>query len=241
MASSSKLLIIGDSIALGAAEVRGGEMVERIQPNFIELLQAAMPDLSIRVDAGIMRTTASVRPVIDKIIARHAPLHDLRVLLLIGGSDADMDWKRFILSDGAIARSRVPVERYDDNLRFIVGRLLEAGALPILTDIPNRHLSLCGPYMSALAGKDVVSLLDRSGGQAESDTHLRRYRAAVAQIADDFGLALVRLGEALDKHLPADVVCADGTHPNAAGHRIIAQEMIAALDRPQTAAAELHA
>jgi hypothetical protein len=229
MASWSELLIIGDSIALGAAEVRGGEVTEYVRPNFIEIVQSALPHLAIRVDAAVMRTTATVKPEINQLIQRHQPLREVRVLLLIGGSDADMDWKRFILSDGAIARSRIPLARYDANLRFIVEQLLEAGAVPILTDMPNHHFALRGPYISAMAGKDITPLLERGGGQAESDKHLVQYRAAVAAIAADYGLTLIRYGESLDKH-PAESVCAaDGVHPGAFGHRIIAAEIIATL------------
>jgi lysophospholipase L1-like esterase len=235
--SNPSLLIIGDSIALGAAEVRGTQVVEYVQPTCIDLLKAAMPMLEVRIDAQVRRNSASVRQEIDKIIARHQPR---RALLMIGGSDADMDWRRFVLTDGKVARSVVPVDRYENNLRLICRQLLSAGATPILMDMPNHHFVLRGPYISKIAGKDITPLLERGGGQAESDKHLVLYRAAVAGVAADLNLELVRFGEALDAHPPQSVLSADGAHPNAAGHRLIAQTLIAALSQP-AAAAELSA
>jgi lysophospholipase L1-like esterase len=235
---SDFLLIVGDSITLGAAEVRGDSIVQYVQPTCIDLLKSALPALDVRIDAAVRRNSVTVREEIEQIIARHQPR---RVLLMIGGSDADMDWKRFILSDGKIARSRVPVERYEKNLRFICERLLSAGAAPILTDMHNHDLTICGPYVSKLAGKDIVSMIARGGGQAESDKHLVMYRQAVAAVAAEFNLELIRFGQALDSHPSDSVVSHDGTHLSAAGHRVVAAAMIAALSQPAGQAAELSA
>jgi lysophospholipase L1-like esterase len=228
------LLIIGDSITLGAAEVRGSEIVDYVQPTCIDLLKSAFPQVDIRIDAAVRRNSVSVKDEIDSIIARHAP-H--RVMLMIGGSDCDMDWKRFILSEGQIARSRVPVDRYEKNMRLICQKLLAAGATPILTDLPNHHLAICGPYVSALCGKDITPLITRGGGQAESDKHLVHYRQCIAGLSRELNLDLIRYGEALDNYPAAEVLSRDGTHPSAAGHRVIAAAMIAAMSQPACAAA----
>lgn len=233
--SQQQLLIIGDSIPLGAADVRGSQVTEFVTPNCVDLLRAALPTLNVTVDAAVRRNSATVKQEIDQIIARHAPQ---RTILWIGGSDADMDWRRFVLTDGKTARSVVPVEKYENNLRFICERLLASGSTPILTDMPNHHFALRGPYVSKLAGKDIMPLLELGGGQAESDKHLVRYRAAVAAIASDLNLDLIRYGEALDAQPAEEVLAADGTHPNAAGHRIIAQVLINSLVR-QAAVAQL--
>jgi lysophospholipase L1-like esterase len=235
--TTSPLLIIGDSIPLGAAEIRGTDIVEYVQPTCVDLLKAAMPTLDIRIDAEVYRNSVSVRQELEQIIARHQPK---RVLLMIGGSDADMDWKRFVLSDGKIARSRVSMEKYESNMRLICARLIEIGASVILTDWPNHCFALKGPYVAKLTGKDIPALLERGGGQAESDKHLIPYRAKAAEVARDLQLQLIRFGEALDSHPANQVLCSDGTHPSAAGHRVIAACLIAGLGQP-VAAAELSA
>jgi lysophospholipase L1-like esterase len=227
MSSWSDLLIIGDSITLGAAEVRGTQVLHYVEPTCIDLLRAGLPMLDIRVDAQVSRNSVSVRQEIESLIAAHQPLD--RVLLMIGGSDADMDWKRFVLSEGRIARSRVPVDRYEKNIRQICERLIAIGATPILTDMPNHDFKLKGPYVSQLSGKDVVAMIDAGGGQAESDKHLVEYRASIVAIAADLGVQLIPFGAALDSYPSGAMLSPDGTHPNAAGHCVIAQCMMAVL------------
>lgn len=232
------LLVIGDSIALGAAEVRGSQVLEYVQPTCIDLLKAAMPSLEVTVDGEVSRTSASVRVEIDKLIERHQPK---RALLMVGGSDADLDWRRFVVTNGEVARSRVPVEKYESNLRLICDKLIAAGATPILMDMPNHHFVLRGPYVSKLAGKDIMPMLERGGGQAESDRHLVLYRAAVSRVANDLGLQLVKFGKALEAYPAEAMLTHDGTHPSAAAHRVIAATIIAVLTQPFSASAEMTA
>jgi len=239
MNNLSDLLIIGDSVALGAAEVRGNDIVEYIQPTCVDLLKAALPHLTVRIDAQVRRNSVSVRDEIDALIEKHHPAH---TLLLIGGSDADMDWKRFIVSDGKVARNRVPVERYEKNMRHICERLIAAGATPILTDVHNHNFAICGPYVAALTGKDIPAMIINGGGQSESDRHLMQYREAVTKISNDLGLQLIAFGHAMDQYPPEQMVSHDGTHPSAAGHRVIGAMFITALGQSARAGlAELSA
>ena len=150
---------------------------------------------------------------------------------MLGGNDADMDWRRFVLSDGKIARSRAPVETYEKNLRQIATRILAAGATPVLTDMPNHHFELRGPYVSKIANKDITGMLERGGGQAASDKELVKYRAAVAQVAKDLDIPLARYGDVLDAQPPRDMVGIDGVHPSAAAHKLIAEALTPVLVR----------
>jgi lysophospholipase L1-like esterase len=226
--AARSLLILGDSISLGVYELRGNEVAERVSPTYVDLIQRIFPDLQIQIEAGPFWNTSDFYKKIDEMISKHSAE---TVLVMVGGSDADMDWKRFVLSDGAVARSRVSVERYEKNLRHIVAQLLAAGRTPILSDIPNHHFEIRGPYISKIAGKDVMSLIERGGGQAESDRHLAMFRAVVAQIATEKGLELVRYGQALDQRDPKVVLSVDGAHPNAAGHQVIVDVLLPALQR----------
>jgi lysophospholipase L1-like esterase len=185
-----------------------------------------MPRLNIVVDAEVHRTSVQAAQLVDGVIAKYQPQF---MLIIIGGSDADMDWRRFVLSDGNIARSKVPVDRYEKNLRTIAQKLIAAGIVPILTDIPNHYFEIKGPYVSKLAGKDLMPLIRAGGGQAESDKHLVLYRAVVSSVASELHIPVVRYGQALDDHDPAAVLCNDGTHPSATGHRVIADVLIPAL------------
>src|SRR5947209_4830160 len=196
---TSKLLILGDSISLGVAEFRGSDIVARVEHCYVDLLMHALPNVQVIIDADVHRTTSAARDAIDGLLAAHAPRV---VLVMLGGNDADMDWRRFVLSDGKTARSRVPVDTYEKNLRQIASKILAAGATPVLTDMPNHHFELRGPYVSKIANMDITSMLELSGGQAASDKELVKYRKAVAQVAADLNVPLARYGDILDAQPP---------------------------------------
>ncbi len=222
----SNLLILGDSISLGALEVRGNEVIGRVESSYVDLLSLELLGVRIVVDADVHRTTADACKSIDALLTSHRPEV---VLIMLGGNDADLDWKRFVLSNGTRIRSRLSVENYEKNLRKLVERVLACGAEPVLSDMPNHHFELRGPYVSKLAGVDVTAMLERGGGQAESDKSLALYREVVARIAADLPVAVVRYGELLDTRPPREMVGVDGTHPSAAAHRLIAEALTAPL------------
>jgi lysophospholipase L1-like esterase len=223
-----KLLILGDSISLGVSEVRGSDIVDRVDTNYIEMLSHALPGAQIIVDADVHRTTAVACKSIDSLLATHQPT---AVLVMLGGNDADLDWKRFVLSNGAVVRCRLSLEAYEANLRDLVKRILAAGAAVVLTDMPNHHFEFRGPYVSKLANLDVTSMLDRGGGQAASDQSLLKYRAVVTRIAAEMLVSVVRYGEILDAYPPREMVGIDGAHPSSTAHRLIAEALTPALLR----------
>lgn len=111
-----KLLILGDSISLGVSEVRGNDVVANVEHSYVDLLSHALPGVQLIVDADVHRTTSAARETLDSLLAMHSP--DV-VLVMLGGNDADLDWRRFVLSDGKVIRSRLTVETYEKNLRLI--------------------------------------------------------------------------------------------------------------------------
>src|SRR5439155_13892530 len=116
------------------AEIRGNDIVARVEHCYVDLLMHELPQVQIIIDADVHRTTSAGREAVDGLLAAHNPQV---VLIMLGRNDADLDWRRFVLSDGKTARSRVPVETYEKNIRQIAAKVLAAGATPVLTDMPN--------------------------------------------------------------------------------------------------------
>ncbi len=224
--TETELLILGDSISLGVSELRGNVVAQRVAPSYVDRLRQWLPTFTITVDAELHRTTAQALARLPNLLAAHRP--DV-VLVMLGGNDADLEWKRFVVSDGRVARARVPLEQYAANLRAIVRTVLDAGAIPILTDMPNHDLPRRGAYTSALCGKDISSLLEKGGGQAVTDASLQTYRRAARDVADETGSVLVNYGEQLGRHDRHAMCGPDGGHPSAAAHEYIAQALLPAL------------
>ncbi len=230
------LLVVGDSISLGIAEIRGTEVTGRVQRSYLDILRAELTDLNFIVDADIHRTTADAVDLIDPLLHGH-PAD--AVLVMLGGNDVDLLWKRFVISNGKIIQNRIRVDRYAANLTRIARKIIAAGSRPILTDMPNHSLDIRGRFLSQLSGKDVSAMIQANGGQPVSDQGLEVYREAAARAAEEVGCPFVRYGTALS-HLPLESVSGpDGVHPNDYAHEIIARELKpvieSVLDRCRTA------
>ncbi len=236
-APNHRLLIVGDSISLGVEELRISEIAARVQICYVDLLREKLPSTEILVDADIHRTTTAALAVMDALLAKHQPCV---VLLMLGGNDADVEWKRFIISDGRIVRNRLSVAQCAANLEMLARQVAAAGAFPILTDMPNHDLSRRGPYLSELSGKNVAALIAGNGGQQRSDRGLEEYRQAAALAAQHTGSAFVDYGAALHRFPPAQVIGRDGVHPNSQAHQIIANELLPTLRAAMQRCAEHH-
>ena len=220
------LLIIGDSITLGATEVSGDKILSNTDNTYVRMLGELAPRLRVTVDAAIHRTTADVLPLLDGLVAQHNPD---AVLLMVGGNDADLNWRRFVITNGRVVNSVVSLQRYTQNLRQIVTSLVSAGILPLLTDMPNHDLGMRGRYISQLCGKDIMPMLHRCGGHAESDRRLAQYCHAAAQISHELRSPIVRFGEALAGVALEEALGPEGAHPNARADDIIALTLFPVL------------
>jgi lysophospholipase L1-like esterase len=225
---TGSVLIVGDSISLGATDVRGNEVLQRVERPYVDVLRQQFPSVEFAVDAEVHRTTIVARQRIATLLAEQQP--DV-VLLMIGGNDATFDWKRFVVTDGKIARSKVPVERFQENLIDLVRHVRDAGAVPVICDLPVMSIAVRGEYISQLAGKDLAPLLERGGGQAEVDRHHAIYMNAVGAIADHHDVLVARFSEEMYQLGPSHIVSTDGVHPNAKGHEMIAAGVAPVLAR----------
>lgn len=224
--TAARLLIVGDSITLGVAQLRGEQIDAYVDRCYLDILREKLPGLDIRMDAETHRTTTEALRLIDGLLRQHQPT---MVLLMLGGNDVDVQWKRFVISQGRIVRSRVSLEHYTNNLQALVRKVLDFGATPILTDMPNHCLALRGPYLSKLSGKNVTAMIAAHGGQPVSDAGLVEYRLAAERIARAVDCPFVSYGTALSRQPPLTVSSLDGVHPNSQAHIIIAAELAPVL------------
>ncbi len=174
-----------------------------------------MPSVAI-INAGVPgNTTRSALARLDRdVISRHPDI----VTIFFGINDSAVDvWK------GA-TEPRVPLAEYESNLRTIVERVRAAGGRPtLLTPNPVAWT----PEILKLYGRAPYRPDDPDGW----NVYLKRYAEAVRRVAAGEGVSLVdvdkmfRAYAAAPGHQLADLLM-DGMHPNAAGHRIIADGVL---------------
>ena len=214
------LLIMGDSIALGATVVIGHQVVERARPHFVDYLRHRQSNWAIEADGQVQRTTDNAVGLMPQLLACHRPD---AVLLVLGGSDADLDWKRFIVSRGRRVQSNTPLHRFADNLRSLIRMITMSGAAPVLSDVPNQDVLARGAWLGQHIGQNLMPWIEAGGGQAESDRRLAEYNQIVEDVSAETRVDIARWAKGISTLPPADRFGPDATHPSAPAHRIIAR------------------
>lgn len=220
------MLIVGDSIALGATQIDGTSVVARVERCFVDAISIAISPRPIVVDARPMRTTRTVAQELAVLLHTHRPA---TLFLCTGANDADIDWRRFMVSEGAVVRSRTPLDQFLRSLRDIAALCSAAGVELILSDVMSSRLESRLPYLNRLVGRDIRAWAEAAGGQASCDEVVLRYREAMSSLASELSLRVAPFGSALEGPGFAALLAPDGTHPNQAGHDALAHALAPAL------------
>lgn len=225
----SRVLIFGDSISLGATELWDGEIRRAAGESFVSLVRQGCGDIELHVDGAVRRTTSDGVKQFPELLKEIAPEV---VLMLLGGNDIDLDWRRFIVSRGRRIVHRVPIERFESNLREMIGAARESGVVPLVCDVPGLDFPKHAAWLSGKTGMDVSSLVEVAGGPAEVLRRVGEYNRVVERVAEETGTIVVRWAKAVAERLPlAEQFGADGLHPGDAAHGVIAETVIEALGK----------
>jgi len=205
--SSSVIVAFGDSTTAPRGPLRV----------YADILSNELPKRDVQakvVNAGVGGNhTAAARKRFQRDVLDHKP--DL-VIIQFGINDAAADvWKK-----PPSAQPRVALKTYAANLRFFVKSIRAAEAEPILmTPNPLRWT----PKLKQLYGKPPYNPDDANG----FNLLLQDYAAAVRAIAKEEQVPLIDIDRAMKAKI--DDLLLDGMHPNAAGHRLIADRLLPAV------------
>lgn len=221
--SNERLLIIGDSIALGITCISSDEkQTVTTHRRFVDQLREKLPGWEIEVDAAPGRTSVQATLLLPALIRQHQP-H--AVMIFLGGSDADINWKRFILTGGKSIRHNTRLDRFESNLRQLVREVQQAGACAILSDLPTQNLAERGRQLSASTGHDVTQMLQSANGEDENTQRHRLYAQPIEKVAVDTGSVVLRWTDSIAALPMEQRFGADAIHPGDAAYDIIADSL----------------
>jgi len=196
-ASATETVVVchGDSITAGA------NLADK--EKYPSVLDALVPRTRVN-NTGVGGNTSSQGLArLDKDVLRHKPN---LVILLFGTNDAVLT--------GA-GKYRVPVEKYQENLRRMILRCRKADAEVILcTLLPI----IPEPYFTRHPKEHYAA----EGGLEKI---LHRYRKAAQEVGKELTVPVVDLYQTFEKDLTLLRPAPDGVHPNARGAKTIAQEI----------------
>ncbi len=183
---------------------------------FGTLLQKLLPDVAV-VNAGVGgNSTADARLRFEQDVLAREP--DV-VTVAFGINDAAVDvWKGH-------TEPRVPIETYRANLRYFVATLKGKGSRPVLMT-PNPLAWT--PKLIELYGKPPYE----PGNADGLNVLLADYAEVVRTVAKEEDVPLVDVWQLFKEHqskYPNESLLLDGMHPNARGHRLIADALMRVL------------
>lgn len=197
---------------------------------YSEVLRRELPGRKMPatvINAGVGgNTTRAGRARFERDVLKHRP--DV-VVLQFGINDSAVDvWRK-----PPATAPRVPREEYIDNLRYFIRQLKAANTrVIVMTPNPLRWTA----KLKQLYGRQPYDTTDEDG----FNTMLRDYAAAVRQLAAAEQVTLVDIDLVFRRWKGEggiDALLLDGMHPNAAGHRLIADRLLTVLTAPDQPAA----
>jgi lysophospholipase L1-like esterase len=186
----------------------------KVYPGLLEsdLREKGVPARMINAGVGA-NTTAMARKRFEKDVLAHKPQ---LVIVSFGINDAAVDvWKD-------ATTPRVPIQRYKDNLRHFVKELRETGA-KVVFFTPNPLAWT--PKLRDLYGKPPYDPSTDAGFNILLD----EYAEAMRKVAKEKKAVLVDARKAFEQRAgetSIDELLLDGMHPNNAGHRLIADQLL---------------
>jgi len=154
------------------------------------------------------------------------------VLIEYGGNDCDFDWEAIARDPTAHHDPKTDPELFRALLRALVLNISGQGALPVLMTLPPLDADRYFDWVSHNSPEAAANILAWLGTKNKIYWWQERYNAAILEVAAEMGIHVLDIRSAFLREPDyRDYLCADGIHPNQAGHRLMAARVGEWLER----------
>ena len=149
-----------------------------------------------------------------------------------GGNDCDFDWAAIAANPDGDHQPKTPIHTFCHEVETMVDEVRAHGIRPVLTTLPPLEPERFVATISK--GLNLNNILKWLGSALTTYRWQESYSDAIAEIARRKNCLLIDLRRAFltERHYE-NLICADGMHPNASGHRLMANVLNSFL-RAQT-------
>ncbi len=143
------------------------------------------------------------------------------VILEFGGNDCDFHWDEISKDPDGTHFPNVAPQAFETEYGALIDDIRADGGKPVLLTIPPLHAPRFVSWISQGLDKEAIV---RWLGDDEYYTYRwqERYNLAICHLAIEKEVPLIDIRQTfLEKIHYEDYLCADGMHPNAAGHQLI--------------------
>lgn len=215
--------IWGDSVLKGV-------IFDTLRNRYVLLKENAVSLISGTLNTPVVNHSRMGRTAPEGLIALNEEpreaIENRLIVLEYGGNDCDFDWAQVAKNPGFSHVPHTSAEQFVASLEDMVLLVRDKGGLPLLCTLPPldhvRYLKWI--TRDGLREERIMSFL---GTPERIYRWQEYYNALILRVAAKLDCACLPIREMfLEKVRGENVLCEDGIHPNAAGHKIIAQAAI---------------
>ncbi|MBO5943392.1 MAG: SGNH/GDSL hydrolase family protein [Bacteroidales bacterium] len=223
---TTRIAALGDSITKGVV-LNDQNRYSAAEQSFLDILSS---ELDLRVDNyGKFGCTVGYG---NSVIERHATdiAESDYTFIEYGGNDCDFDWIKIAQDPHGEHKARTPLEEFTEELSSLVAKIRKLGSIPVLITLPpilsDTYFSFFSRSMSDEQKNNIKEWL---GGDIGIITRWHEsYNRALFQVANQTHTQILDITTPFDTFRGdlTSLYCADGIHPNAHGHKLIAHTII---------------
>ena len=222
----TKVAALGDSVTKGVILTEANKY-SLAEHSYLDIV-ARVLDLQVS-NYGRFGSTVDMG---DAMIRRHSDeiARSEYTFIEYGGNDCDFDWIR--IADSPMGDYTPNTKLEDFKVRFVrlINKIRELGSKPIIISLPpilsTPYFSFFSRLMSEEQKKNVIDWL---GGSTDVISRWHEsYNRALFMIANETQTPIIDITTPFDTFRGdiTSLYCADGIHPNAQGHKMIASTII---------------
>ena len=223
---TTRIAALGDSITKGVV-LNEQNRYSAADQCFLDIISN---ELDLRIDNyGKFGCTVGYG---NSVIERHtADIADSDYTFIeYGGNDCDFDWMKIAQDPHGEHKARTPLEEFTEELSSLVAKIRELGSVPVLISLPpilsDTYFSFFSRSMSDEQKNNIKEWL---GGEIGIISRWHEsYNRALFQVANQTRTQIIDITTPFDTFRGdlTSLYCADGIHPNARGHKLIAHTII---------------
>ena len=223
---TTRIAALGDSITKGVV-LNEQNRYSAADQCFLDIISN---ELDLRIDNyGKFGCTVGYG---NSVIERHATdiAESDYTFIEYGGNDCDFDWIKIAQDPHGEHKARTPLEEFTEELSSLVAKIRELGSVPVLITLPpilsDTYFSFFSRSMSDEQKNNIKEWLGGDIGII-SRWH-ESYNRALFQVANQTRTQIIDITTPFDTFRGdlASLYCADGIHPNARGHKLMAHTII---------------
>ena len=223
---TTRIAALGDSITKGVV-LNDQNRYSAAEQSFLDIISN---ELDLRIDNyGKFGCTVGYG---NSVIERHATdIADSDYTFIeYGGNDCDFDWIKIAQDHHGEHKPRTPLEEFTEELTSLVAKIRELGSVPVLITLPPILSETYFSYISrSMSDEQKNNIKEWLGGDVGIITRWHEsYNRALFQVANQTRTQIIDITTPFDTFRGdlTSLYCADGIHPNARGHKLIAHTII---------------